>query len=497
MPSRRPSAAAPRADDDKLTTYRAKRDSGRTPEPVPAGNQRLPEGRDDTFVIQEHHARRLHWDFRLERGGVLVSWAIPKGLPLDPKRNHLAVHTEDHPLEYASFEGEIPQGEYGGGKVTIWDHGTYECKKWRPDEVIVTLHGQRPETAGARFALFQTDGDNWMIHRMSPPPHEDWQPLPELIRPMLATPGTLPPATEEEQWAYEMKWDGVRAIVYVEGGRARVMSRNDRDVTVAYPEIRELAASLGARQLVLDGEIVAFDERGRPSFGRLQQRMHVTNGAQARTLARSVPASFIAFDLLHCDGRDLTERTYDDRRAALEALEIAGSRWTTSPAFHGAGAEALAASRAQGLEGIIAKKRDSRYEPGRRSRCWIKVKNLRTQDVVIGGWKLGEGRRSGGIGSLLLGVNTEEGLAYVGHVGTGFSARDLADIAARLRPLERKTSPFATEVPRDHARGAHWVTPKYVGEVVFGEWTSDGRLRHPSWRGWRPDKGPHEVRREE
>jgi bifunctional non-homologous end joining protein LigD len=253
---------------DKLDPYRAKRDRRRTPEPVPTEGP-LPQGNDDTFVVQEHHARRLHWDFRLERNGVLVSWAVPKGLPLDPKRNHLAVHTEDHPLEYASFAGDIPKGEYGGGKVTIWDRGTYECEKWRHDEVIVTVKGGRPETREAKFALFQTDGKNWMIHRMSPPPTSEWAALPELIRPMLASAAPLPAVSEDAEWAYEMKWDGVRAVVYVEGGRARVMTRNDREVSGTYPEIRDMAAAMGTRQVVLDGELVAFDEAGRPSFGQL------------------------------------------------------------------------------------------------------------------------------------------------------------------------------------------------------------------------------------
>jgi len=480
---------------DKLDPYRAKRDRKRTPEPVPSQGP-LPQGNDDTFVIQEHHARRLHWDFRLERDGVLVSWAVPKGLPLDPKKNHLAVHTEDHPLDYASFEGEIPAGEYGGGRVIQWDRGTYECEKWRDDEVIVTLHGGRPETTDARFALFQTKGSDWMIHRMSAPPRPEWQAIPPLIRPMLATAGTLPKTEDDPSWAYEMKWDGVRAVVYVEGGRARVLTRNDREVSGTYPELRDLAASLGTRQVVLDGEIVAFDGEGRPSFGRLQQRMHVTNASQVRSLVRQVPASYLVFDVLHLDGRDVTGLTYDERRVLLDDLHVEGPRWSTPPAFVGAGAEALQTSLDQGLEGVVAKKRDSRYEPGRRSSCWLKVKNLRTQEVVVAGWKPGEGRRAGGIGSLLLGVTTEEGLIFAGHVGTGFSHKALEEIGARLRPYERKTSPFADEVPRQHARDARWVTPKYVAEVVFGEWTTDGRLRHPVWRGWRDDKRPSEAVRE-
>ncbi len=483
---------------DKLDPYRSKRDARRTPEPVPhTAAHTLPAGHDDTFVVQEHHARRLHWDFRLERGGVLVSWAVPKGLPVDPKKNHLAVHTEDHPLEYATFAGNIPSGEYGGGKVTIWDHGTYATEKWRDDEVIVTLQGQRPETTEARFALFRTRDDDWIIHRMSPPPRPDWQPLPELVRPMLATAGELPTdALSDDHWAYEMKWDGVRAVVYIEGGRARVMTRNDREVAGTYPELRDMAASLGTRQLILDGEIVAFDAAGKPNFGRLQQRMHVTNAAQVRSLVKQVPVNFLAFDVLHVDGRDVTGRPYDERRELLESLGLDGPSWGTPPVFLGNGDAAFETSRSQGLEGVIAKRRDSGYEPGRRNASWLKVKHFRTQEVVVAGWKPGSGRRAGGIGSLLLGVYAPEGLVFVGHVGTGFSNAALEDIARRLGPIERKTSPFATELARLHARDAQWVTPKYVGEVAFAEWTEDGRLRHPSWRGWRPDKGPQDVVRE-
>jgi bifunctional non-homologous end joining protein LigD len=475
---------------DRLATYRDKRDPTRTPEPVPAPVVARPAGRDDTFVIQEHHARRLHWDFRLERGGVLVSWAVPKGLPPDPARNHLAVHTEDHPLEYAAFEGEIPAGEYGGGRVTIWDRGTYETHKWRPDEVIVTLHGGRVR---GRYALFQTDDANWLVHRMDPPSDPQWQPLPELIRPMLAAPGLLPRRDEDDDYAYEMKWDGIRAIVYVEGGRVRILSRNDRDVTAGYPELRPLGPALGATAVVLDGEIVAFDAEGRPNFGRLQQRMHVTAAAAVRRLATDVPVSFLAFDVLHLDGRSTLPLPYDDRRALLESLALAGPSWATPPAFVGDGAAAMQASAGSGLEGVVAKRRISAYEPGRRSRNWIKVKTLRTQEVVIGGWKPGEGRRAGGIGSLLLGVFTDRGLVYAGHVGTGFTAAMLDDLAARMRPLARKTSPFVDEVPRAFAREAQWVRPALVAEVAFGEWTRDGRLRHPTWRGLRPDKRPEQV----
>ncbi len=479
----------------ELLTYRNKRDPARTPEPVPGAGKRTTKRKSkrDTFVVQEHHATALHWDFRLERDGVLVSWAVPKGLPLDPDVNHLAVHTEDHPLEYAAFEGEIPKGEYGGGAVTIWDHGTYECEKWSEREVKVVLHGER---VTGRYVLFKTGSRDrdWMMHRMDPPP-ADYTPMPSLIRPMLAVLREEVPR-DDDKFAYEFKWDGVRAIVYVDGGRPRVLSRNDRDVTVSYPELRAMAESLGSRQLVLDGEIVAMDERGRPSFEALQARMHVTNAAQVRRLATQVPATFLAFDVLHLDGRSLLDEPYTERRRILESLNLSGPSWQTPPHFEGSGEAILAASKEQGLEGVLAKRLDSRYHAGKRSDCWLKVKNLRTQEVVIGGWKPGEGRRKGAIGSLLLGVPGTDGLDYVGHVGTGFTDAMLRELESMLSPLERTEPPFATAIPRPHAKDAHWVEPQIVGEVAFGEWTKAGILRHPAWRGLRPDKDPAEVTRE-
>jgi bifunctional non-homologous end joining protein LigD len=458
---------------------------------VPAAETALPRGNDDTFVIQEHHATALHWDFRLERNGVLVSWAVPKGPPTDPATNHLAVHTEDHPLDYAGFEGEIPKGEYGGGSVSIWDRGTYECEKWTDREVKVALHGTRVQ---GRYVLFQTGGKNWMMHRMDPPA-AGFEPLPTLVRPMLAVLRESLPR-DDDAYSYEFKWDGVRAMVYVDGGRPRVLSRNDRDVTGSYPEMRAMAESLGSRQVLLDGELVAMDERGRPSFEALQARMHVTNAAQVRRLTIDTPVTFLAFDVLHLDGASLVEKPYSHRRDVLESLELTGPSWQTPPAFVGGGEAVWQASRDQGLEGVIAKRLDSRYYPGKRSDCWLKLKNVRTQEVVIGGWKAGEGRRKGAIGSLLLGVPGPDGLDYVGHVGTGFTDQMLRDLEQDLAPLRRDDSPFAAAVPRPYAKDAQWVEPTLVGEVAFSEWTREGRLRHPAWRGLRPDKSPTEVVRE-
>jgi bifunctional non-homologous end joining protein LigD len=480
--------------EPKLSTYRKKRDPARTPEPVPAaGKTSVRSQKGNTFVVQEHHATALHWDFRLERDGVLVSWAVPKGLPLDPDVNHLAVHTEDHPLEYADFEGDIPAGEYGGGAVSIWDRGTYECEKWTEREVKVVLQGER---VTGRYVLIKTGARDrdWIMHRMDPPP-SGYTPMPTLIRPMLAVLREELPR-DDDNYSYEFKWDGVRAMVYVDGGRPRVLSRNDRDVTASYPELRLMAESLGSRQVVLDGEIVAMDDNGRPSFEALQARMHVTNAAQVRRLTTQVPVTFLAFDVLYLDGRSLIEEPYGERRRTLESLQLSGPSWQTPPHFDGDGAAILAASKQQGLEGVLAKRRDSRYYPGKRSDSWLKIKNLRTQEVVIGGWKPGEGRRKGAIGSLLIGVPGDNGLDYVGHVGTGFTDTMLRELEALLAPLVQPDPPFASAIPRVHAKDARWVEPRLVGEVAFGEWTKAGILRHPAWRGLRPDKSPADVVRE-
>ncbi len=385
-------------------------------------------------------------------------------------------------LEYAAFGGSIPEGEYGGGHVMIWDRGSYETEEWLPGKVKVVLHGTR---ARGRYVLFHTGGKNWMVHRMDDA-EPGWEPLPDLVTPMLATASKTLPA-DESGWTFEMKWDGVRAIGYVDGGRLRLMSRNDKDVTATYPELRLLGEALGSTQVVLDGEIVAFDEEGRPSFGRLQQRLGVSAPAQTRRLASSNPVVYILFDLLHLDGQSTLGLPYTQRRELLEGLNLAGPAWQTPPALEGEGADLLEATREQGLEGIIAKRSGTSYRPGQRSRDWLKVKNFLDLEVVIGGWTTGEGRRSGTIGALLLGVPDQEGLRYAGKVGTGFTDTMLRDLEKVLTGLERTTSPFV-DVPRKDAKDARWCRPTRVGEVVYSGLTSEGRLRHPSWRGLRPDK---------
>jgi bifunctional non-homologous end joining protein LigD len=432
----------------------------------------------------------LHWDFRLEHDGVLVSWALPKGIPVDPATNHLAVRTEDHPLDYGTFEGDIPQGEYGAGRVSIWDHGTYDTEKWRDDEIMVVLHGAR---ASGRFVLFATGDDKWMIHRMDPAP-EGYVAMPEHVAPMLAIAGEVPP---DHGWAFEFKWDGVRAIVYVDGGRVRALSRNDKSLAAAFPELRAIGLHLGSRSAILDGEIVALDDENRPDFSRLSRRLHLASKSEIERLTKSAPVSFFAFDLLHLDGTSLLNSTYDERRTALASLRLEGNSFATPPSILDArGTDVLSVAEERGLEGIVAKKRDASYTPGRRSGDWVKIKNFRTQEVVIGGWTDGNGERADSFGALLLGVPMKEGLALVGKVGTGFSAATRKELLRTLKTRTRKTSPFVTHLtPGEFAR-AHFVRPDLVGEVRFAEWTSDGRLRQPAWRGLRPDKSSKDVVRE-
>jgi bifunctional non-homologous end joining protein LigD len=498
--------------EDRLTHYRSKRNAAKTPEPIPSGVGQQSDGQ--TFVIQEHHARRLHHDLRFERDGVLVSWALPKGVPTEPQTNHLAVQTEDHPLEYGSFEGRIPDGEYGAGEVTIWDAGEYELEKWREgEEVIATLYGEPGGGLGApkKIALIHTGGEgkaaqNWLIHLMKSSPSEagkaaaveqgDAKPhRAKPLAPMLATLGSEIDVTEEDDWAFEMKWDGVRAVVYLgtEAGDIRLLSRNGNDITVSYPEIVDaIRGAVGDGSAVLDGEIVAVDKKGRPNFGLLQTRMKLTKRADVEQAMRATPVQLLLFDILERDGRSLVKDDYDSRRRELEDLVHSGGPIQVPPAFEGELAEAMRTSARLDLEGVVAKKRDSSYSVGRRSRAWVKLKHHRTQEVVIGGWRPGNGRRAGSVGSLLLGIPGSDGLRYVGRVGTGFADRDLDDIKARLSRIPRKTSPFL-DVPREDAADAHWVSATLVGEVEFAEWTPTKRLRHPSWRGWRPDKSPSDV----
>jgi bifunctional non-homologous end joining protein LigD len=472
-----------------LADYRRKRRFDETPEPRGAG---MPAAGGARFVVHEHHARRLHWDLRLERDGVLVSWAIPNGIPGDPRQNRKAVHVEDHPLDYIDFKGTIPQGSYGAGEVTIWDSGTYAVERWEPRKVVVAFDGDKLH---GRYALFHAGKaeKDWMIHRMDPPADATAEQMPDDVSPMLARLSTMP--RDEANWGFEVKWDGVRAIAHSQPGRLRFTTRNGNDVSAAYPELRALNRALGSHAAILDGEIVAFDDDGKPSFQALQPRIHLRGEAAVRRRAAESPVTYAIFDLLWLDGHSLMDLPYTERRERLAELELDGEHWRV-PAHHpGHGSALLAATREQGLEGVVAKRLDSRYAPGRRDGNWLKVKNSRRQELVIGGWTEGRRARQSRLGALELGVHDPDSgeLKYAGKVGTGFDEAELDRLGELLRPLARGRSPFSGRQP---ARGAHFVEPKLVCEVEFGEWTRDGRLRHPRYAGLRDDKPAAEVVRE-
>jgi len=472
----------------ELEEYERKRDFEKTAEPAPK-RRRAKKGKP-RFVVQEHSARRLHWDLRLEHDGVAASWAIPNGIPEDPAENRKAVRTEDHPLEYLEWEGEIPAGEYGAGTMTIWDAGTYELEKWEPEKVMLDFEGERLQ---GRYALFRAGKaeKDWMIHRIDPPARER-DPFPEDVVPMLARLSTLP--KDDSGWAVEVKWDGVRAIAYCRPGRVKLQTRNLNDVSAQYPEVRRLARRLGSVDAVLDGELVVFDEAGRPSFELLQQRIHQTDASVVRRRMKSHPVVYVVFDLLYFDGYDLTGLPYERRRELLDQLELEGESWQTPGYSTGHAEQLLAASREQGLEGMVLKRLDSAYSPGKRTGEWLKVKNTLRQELVIGGWTPGEGRRKQHLGALLVGYYEGEGdervLRYGGKVGTGFKAADLTELNKRLAPLERKTSPF--EAGPKPPKNALFADPHLVAEFEFRELTSEGMVRHGAYKGLREDK-PAEV----
>jgi bifunctional non-homologous end joining protein LigD len=467
----------------ELSEYRRKRDPAKTPEPF---SGKRGKANDPIFVVQRHDARRLHYDFRLERNGALASWAVPKGVPLEPGQQALAVHVEDHPLDYATFEGEIPAGQYGAGTVEIWDHGTYELLEEKKNGgLTVRLHGERLEGTWALVsAHLNGDEKNWLIVRKK----DDAKPAARAAstyRPMLATLAEDVP--RGAGWEFEVKWDGYRALATVSQSDVVLTSRNANDLTVRFEHVaKEIAKAVKTPDCVLDGEVCALDETGRSSFSAMQQGKVGT------------PLVYYVFDVLEVEGEALTDLPLVERRKRLEALLDRRNRTVRLSETFDDGPALLDAAREQHLEGIMAKRLDSKYAVGRRTRDWLKVKAKHEQEFVIVGYTKGTGRRASTFGSLVLGVYEGTELVYVGNVGTGFNSREIDKLLDELRPLRRDTTPFreVPRMPKVRKSDVIWVEPALVCEVEFVEWTHDGRLRAPAYKGLREDKAATEVRRE-
>jgi bifunctional non-homologous end joining protein LigD len=466
----------------ELREYRRKRDPKQTPEPFGAkrGRQKQP-----IFVVQRHDARRLHYDFRLERNGALASWAVPKGVPLEPGEQHLAVHVEDHPLDYATFEGEIPKGNYGAGTVEIWDNGTYELlEEKRNGGLTVRLHGERLNGTYALVpAHLSGDPKNWLIVRKREEGAEEAEV--GTYATMLATLAEHVP--RGTGWIFEVKWDGYRAVARIAGGEATLTSRNGNDLTARFPSVaKEVAKAIKTPHCVLDGEVCALDDSGRSSFSAMQQ-------GKAGT-----PLVYYVFDVLEVEGEPLIDLPFVERRKRLEKLLDKRNRTVRLSETFDDGRALYEAAKQQGLEGIMAKRLDSRYMPGRRTRDWLKIKTHGEQEFVIAGYTKGTGRRASSFGSLVLGYHRGNELVYAGNVGTGFNSREIEKLLDELRPLRRTTTPFreVPKMPKVRKGDVIWVEPTLVCEVEFAEWTHDGRLRAPSYKGLREDKRPEDVRRE-
>ena len=525
----------------ELRTYRRKRDFAKTPEPQGGG-----DGRPGLYCIQKHAARQLHYDLRLELDGVLVSWAVPKGPSLDPKNKRLAVHVEDHPVEYGGFEGTIPKGEYGGGTVMLWDTGTWvpagdprkglekgelkfrvEGERLRGSWVLVHTGGRRGREDNEWLLIKERDEearsggpDPWDADDRSVSTGRSMDEIaggeeprrrsgrgtaeaagtprgrkstaarvPDSVPLSLATLVESPP--EGDGWVHEIKYDGYRIAARAGGGDARLFSRNGLDWTERFPEVAAALRTLPASGTWLDGEVVVFDERGVSDFGRLQR--HLKDG-------RAGDLTYVVFDLLFQDGEDLRELPLSERKRRLRWLLGRGGKQLREVVRYGdhidgQGAAVYEEACLQELEGVVSKRAADKYA-GRRTRSWLKSKCARSQEFVIGGFTEPAGSRAG-FGALLVGVYDEEGaLRYAGRVGTGFDDRALTRLRKRLAALERTAAPFADAPRGAQARGVHWTAPELVAEVRFSEWTGDGRLRHPVFQGLREDKGAAEVRRE-
>ena len=491
----------------KTKDYAAKRRFDETPEPQPEVAGDVDPGTatpGETFMIHQHHATRLHYDLRLEMFNgnvpVLVSWAVPKNLPWVKGKAHLAVHVEDHPFEYGKFSGTIPKGNYGAGEVRIFDKGTYEVLEQEPGKLTFRLHGERLKGV---WHLFQTtpskkkpktkdDEKNWLVRiREWEGPEPD--PLPPL-QPMMATLVAEP--FDDDRWIFEPKWDGVRALAVCSRDETMLLSRNARDITASYPELNRLHDRLVALDAVVDGEIVAM-KGGKPSFETLQARINLQNPRDIENATKTIPVSFIAFDLLYMDGRSLITEPIERRKEMLSALVVEDDRTSVSPCIEGGGIDLFESAKAMQLEGIVGKKLGSPYRLGKRAKDWVKIKTTYDADVVIGGWSRGEGRRSSSFGSLMVGAYDDGDLRYVGNVGTGFNEKLLNQLLPMLEELETDECPFVVD-PRKTGggktiRGPRWVRPELVAVVEFRELTAGGRLRAPAFKRVRDDKEPEDC----
>jgi bifunctional non-homologous end joining protein LigD len=529
-------------DGMSLKEYSSKRSFKKTPEPEPRV-QSTPGG--NSFCVQRHDATRLHYDFRLEVDGTLKSWAVPKGPSLEPLSKHLAMHVEDHPLDYGGFEGNIPKGEYGGGSVMLWDRGSYELLGDAPalaqierGDFKFRLHGEKLR---GEFALVlmrgRGKGNEWLLIKKKdaeakpgwniedyarsvvtgrtqqeiaenlPPATNNQQPttnlaalegaakvpMPRSVSPMLATIATKPPSGDA--WLYEVKWDGVRALCFIDLDQAdsqlRIFSRTQKRCEQQYPELSVLPRQVKASQAILDGEIAVLDDQGRSSFSLIQPRISVADANAIAHLSRSTPVHLFLFDLLYLDGYDLRGATLDERKRLLAEIVTPSERIHVSDYFTVDGKAMLEAARGHGLEGIVAKARASKYE-GRRSRDWLKIKINSSDDFVIGGFTHGERDY---FSSLVLGRYDGEKLVHAGQVGTGFNEKSLKEIFEKLEPLITKQSPFTGKVKA--LRDVTWVKPELVAEIKYLEITPDGLLRAPVFMALRTDKDPKEAQGDE